>query len=126
MYGDMPARCRQRQDRDTIGAAIPDADMTRLARLAIGRIVHRAVYDVAPGCGPLHPMRQLDAVPYQTPRVRQVAQAERIEVLADRGDDLIVRQPDHMRAALQRRARRLEPQRRDTLDLVQRRGVIEQ
>ena len=68
--------------------------MTRLARLAISGIVHRAVHDVAPGCGPLHPMRQLDAVPYQAPRVSQVAQAERVEMLTDRGDDLIVRQPD--------------------------------
>src|SRR5271166_5359443 len=62
MHGDMPARCRQRQDSDAIGTAVPYADMTRLARFAIGGIVHRAVHDVAPGCGPLHPVWQLDAV----------------------------------------------------------------
>ena len=65
-------------------------------------------------------------MPYQAPRIRQIAQPERIEVLADRRDDLVVRQPDDMRAALQRGARRLEAQGRDAFDLVERVRVVEQ
>ena len=87
----MPAGGGQRQHRDAIGLAVPDADVARLAGSAVGGIVHRAVYDVAAGCGALHAMREFDAVFHQAAWVPQVADAERVEVLADGGDDLVVR-----------------------------------
>jgi hypothetical protein len=71
-------------------------------------------------------MRQLDTMRHEAPRVREIAQAERVEMFTYRRYHLVIRQPHDMRAALQRGTRRFEAQSRNAFDLGQRPRVIEQ
>ena len=95
-------------------------------RRAVGGIVHRAVDDVAAGRGALHAMREFDAVFHEAAWVRQIAQPEGVEVLADGGDDLVVGQPDDVGAALERCACGLKSQGGDAVEFGECVRVVEQ
>ncbi len=89
-------------------------------------VVHAAVDDVAPGCGALHGVRDLQPVGRDLFGLGEPVEVELPQVLADRGDELGVVEPDQVGAALDGGVRDLEAQRRDPVGLLEGGQVVEQ
>ena len=123
MDRQMPAGRRELDPSGLAGAEVVDADLLGLAR---DRAVHAAIDDVATRRGALHGVGELQEVRAEALALAQAVQVEAIEVVADRGDELGVVEPDQVRAPAQRGVVHLELERGDPVYFVERGRVVEQ